>query len=138
MDPDEPDKYGFIGYIPNTDLMDSGYDYAKMFITKDALCDGTKWHVRTLPANPAVDPYFPIGQAALSLRAGDGKLRAALKTLTPNFKRYEVQIDRGGWKPSDEQFNWPVHSGANRLEARTVNQFGISGPVSMAEIVVKP
>lgn len=137
VDPDEPDKYGFIGYIPNTDLMDSGYDYAKMFITKDALCDGTKWHVRTLPANPAVDPYFPIGQAALSLRAVDGKLLVAIKTLTPNFKRYEVQIDGGGWKPSDEQFNWRLRSGPNRLEARTVNRFGINGPISTAVIELK-
>ena len=54
--PDEPDKYGFIGYIPNTDLMDSGYDYGKMFIVKDALCDGTKWHVRAVPSHPASDP----------------------------------------------------------------------------------
>ncbi len=137
VDPDEPDKYGFIGYIPNTDLMDSGYDYAKMFITKDALCDGTKWHVRTLPANPAVDPYFPIGQAALSLRAGDGKLHVALKTLTPNFKRYEARIDGGAWKSSGEQFDWPVHSGSNRLEARTLNQFGVNGSTSTAVIEVK-
>src|SRR5436190_16995507 len=86
VDPDEPDKYGFIGYIPNTDLMDAGYDYAKMFITKDALCDGTKWHVRTLPASPAVDPYFPIGQAALSLWVEGGSVRVALRSLTPNFK----------------------------------------------------
>ena len=137
VDPDEPDKYGFIGYIPNTDLMNSGYDYAKMFITKDALCDGTKWHTRTLPANPAVDPYFPIGQAALSLRAEDGKLHVALQTLTPNFKRYEVRLDGGGWKSSGEQFEWPVNSGANRLEARTVNQFGVNGPTSTAVIEVK-
>ncbi len=137
VDPDEPDKYGFIGYIPNTDLMNSGHDYAKMFIVKDALCDGTKWHVRTLPANPAVDPYFPIGQAALSLRTEDGKLRVALKTLTPNFKRYEVQIDRGEWKSSGEQFNWPVHPGSNRLKARTVNWFGVVGPVSTAEVEVQ-
>jgi hypothetical protein len=61
--PDELDKYGFIGYIPNTDLMDKGYDYGKMFIVKDALCDGTSWHVRTVPAQPATDPYFPIGRA---------------------------------------------------------------------------
>jgi hypothetical protein len=135
--PDELDKYGFIGYIPNTDLMDSGYDYAKMFITKDALCDGTKWHVRTLPANPAVDPYFPMGQAALSLRAEGGSIRVALKTLTPNFNRYEVRIDRGEWKPSDENLAWPTHLGSNRLEARTVNQFGVTGPVSIAEIEVK-
>jgi hypothetical protein len=40
--PDELDKYGFTGYIPNTDLMDSGFDYAGMFIVKDQLCDGTK------------------------------------------------------------------------------------------------
>jgi hypothetical protein len=138
VDPDEPDKYGFIGYIPNTDLMDSGYDYAKMFITKDALCDGTMWHTRTLPANPAADPYFPMGQASMSLRAENGKLLVTLKTLTPNFQRYEIQTDRGGWKSSGEQFHWPPHSGANRLEARTINQFGISGPISTAEIDVKP
>ncbi len=137
VDPDEPDKYGFIGYIPNTDLMDSGYDYAKMFIVKDQLCNGTKWHLRTLPANPAVDPYFPIGQAALDLQVLEGKLHVALKTLTPNFKRYEVQIDHGGWKSSGANFQWPVHSGSNRLEARTVNQFRVHGPTSTAEIEVK-
>jgi hypothetical protein len=37
FDPDEPDKYGFIGYIPNTDLMDASLDYGGMFITRDAL-----------------------------------------------------------------------------------------------------
>ena len=136
VDADEPDKYGFIGYIPNTDLMDAGYDYAKMFITKDALCDGTKWHVRTLPANPAVDPYFPIGQAALHLEAKAGALHVTLKTLTPNFARYELRIDRGGWNVTGEKFEWDVHPGHNRLEARTVNQFGVKGPVSSAEIEV--
>jgi hypothetical protein len=137
VDPDEPDKYGFIGYIPNTDLMNAGYDYAKMFITKDALCDGTKWHVRTLPANPAADSYFPMGQAALSLRAEGGSIRVALKTLTPNFKRYEVRVDGGEWKTTGEDFIWPVHMDSNRLEARTVNQFGVTGPISRAEVVVK-
>ena len=137
VDPDEPDKYGFIGYIPNTDLMDAGYDYAKMFITKDALCDGTKWHVRTLPANPAVDPYFPIGQAALSLRAEGGNLLVELKTLTPNFKRYEARVDGGDWKPCEDHFVWNVHSRLNRLEARAVNRFGVTGPIATAEIEAK-
>ncbi len=36
---DELCKYGFIGYIPNTDLMDSGPDYGRMFIVKDHLCE---------------------------------------------------------------------------------------------------
>ena len=137
VEPDELDKYGFIGYIPNTDLMDARYDYARMFITKDALCDGTKWHVRTLPTNPAVDPYFPIGQATLNLRAEGANLRVALKTLTPNFKRYEVRIDRGGLDASGESFLWELRPGLNRIEVRTVNQFGVTGPVSSAEIEVK-
>jgi hypothetical protein len=136
--PDELDKYGFIGYIPNTDLMSAGYDYANMFIVKDHLCDGTKWHVRKAPAHPATDPYFPIGQAALSLRAEGGKIRAALQTLAPNFKRYEVQLDGAGWKAVEgDAFVWNVHSGMNRLEARTVNRFEVCGPVSVAEVEVK-
>ena len=137
VEPDELDKYGFIGYIPNTDLMNSGYDYAKMFIAKDALCAGTKWHIRTLPANPAADPYFPMGQATLSLRGEDEHLHVALKTLTPNFKRYEMRIDGGAWKTCSDAFIWSVHSRLNRLEARTVNQFGVVGPISTAEVEVK-
>ena len=31
---DELNKYGFIGYIPNTDLMDAGLDYGNMFIAE--------------------------------------------------------------------------------------------------------
>ncbi len=132
---DELDKYGFTAYIPNTDLMDAGYDYAKMFIVKDQLCDGTSWHVRTVPANPAVDPYFPIGQAALNLIAEEGgKINVALKTLTPNFERFEVQMDGGGWRACGASFVWQVHPGRNRLETRTVNQFGVAGPISTAEL----
>ncbi len=135
--PDELDKYGFIGYIPNNHLMDAGFDYGRMFITKDRLCDGTQWHLRTLPAQPATDPYFPLGQAELSLRAGDGKLRVALKTLTPNFQHYETRPGTGEWKPCEDGFEWDVRAGKNRLEVRTVNRFGVTGPVSFAEVEVK-
>jgi hypothetical protein len=137
VDPDELDKYGFIGYIPNTDLMDASFDYGKMFIVKDALCDGTQWHTRDLPANPATDAYFPIGQAALRLTHEDGKLKVTLRTLTPNFKRFEIRTDGGEWKPSADQCEWSVHPGTNRLDARTVNAFGVTGPVSTAELSVK-
>ena len=136
FEPDELDKYGFIGYIPNTDLMDAGYDYGRMLITKDALCDGTQWHTRDAPADPAVDPYFPIGQSALSMAVEGDRLEVTLKTLTPNFKRFEVRARDGDWEPSDERFTWKVRSGVNRLEARTVNAFGVTGPVSTAELVL--
>ncbi len=137
VEPDELDKYGFTGYIPNTNLMDAGYDYGNMFIVKDKLCDGTQWHVRTIPENPATDPYFPIGQASVNLSVEAGKMIVSLKTLTPNFKRFEVRTGGGEWKPSADKFEWNVHPGANRLEARTVNAFGVTGPVSTAELGVK-
>jgi hypothetical protein len=129
--------YAFIGYIPNTNLMDGGPDYAKMFIVQDRLCDGTKWHKRIVPADPANDPYFPIGQAALSLVAGGDGLHVTLKTLTPNFKTYRVRIDGGEWKAAGDALAWKIHAGVNRLEVKTVNQFGVEGPVSRAEVTPK-
>jgi hypothetical protein len=133
---DELDKYGFTGYVPNTNLMDSGSDYGGMFIVKDKLCDGTKWHERVNPANPAVDPYFPIGQAAPSLAAEGGKAKVTLRTLTPNFKEYQVRLDRGEWAASEATLLWGLRPGLNRLEARTVNRFGVPGPVSVVELEV--
>lgn len=133
---DELDKYGFIGYIPNTNLMDAREDYGRMFIVKDKLCDGTQWHQRTLPKNPAVDPYFPIGQAAIHLAAGDGAIKVTLTTMTPNFKEFQVRIDDGSWRRCGENIQWEVHSGINTMSARALNQFGVEGPISTAVVEV--
>lgn len=136
VSPEELDKYGFTAFIPNTNLMDAGPDYGRMFIIKDKLCDGTKWHVRTVPANPAVDPYFPIGQAALSLTADGGGVRVNVQTMTPNFQEFQVQLDGGGWKSGPAEFAWRLRPGGNRLEVKAVNRFGVSGPISTVEIEV--
>jgi hypothetical protein len=126
--------YAFIGYIPNTDWMDSGKDYGRMFITQDKLCDRTRWHKRDGPKDPASEPYFPINQSALTLTADRQGVRVAVRTLTPNFKTYQVRIDRGAWRPAASEFLWTPHDGANRLEVRTVNEFGVEGPVSLVEL----
>ncbi len=73
----------------------------------------------------------------MDLRAQDGRIHVALKTLTPNFERYEARTDGGAWNPSGERFVWPLHPGLNRLELRTVNRFGVHGPLSTAELEVK-
>jgi hypothetical protein len=139
--------------------MDAGPDYGRMFITKDRLCEGTKWHTRVVPADPATDPYFPIGQAALSLVPDGAGLRVALKTLTPNFKTYMARTDGGEWKPVGDAFTWETRGqetneirgqetnsqrpgiriqspNFHRLEVKTVNQFGVDGPVSTAEVEI--
>jgi hypothetical protein len=89
-----------------------------------------------LPAHPSVDPYFPIGQAALSVATENGQVRVNLKTFTPNFKRYELRTGTADWKTCEEEFVWKVRPGANRIAVRTVNQFGVTGPVSTAVVEV--
>lgn len=139
IDPDELDKYGFIGYIPNTNVMDAGNDYGQMFIVKDQLCAGTKWHERVLPAHPEGDPYFPINQAAMELEPATDHIEVALQTFTPNFRGFELRRDgEAAWRPSGGKICWSVHPGANRLEARAVNQFGVAGPASFVEVKVEP
>jgi hypothetical protein len=132
---DELGKYGFIGYVTNTNLMDARPGDGDIgFIVKDKLCDGTRWHERRNPENPSVDPYFPIDQAAVTLSVDDGRLKVALRTMTPNFKEYRVQIDGGGWTPSGDRFRWSLKPGSNRMEARAVNQFDVEGPISTIEV----
>ena len=117
--------------------MDRGPDYGGMFIVQDKLCEGTKWHKRTVPADPARDPYFPINQAAMTLAAGGDGIRVSLKTLTPNFKTYQRRIDGGEWEPCGEAFDWPLRPGDNRLEVKSVNRFGVGGPVSTAAVKIE-
>ena len=137
VEPQELDKYGFIGYIPNTDLMDSGFDYGQMFIVKDQLCDGTQWHKRKLPQSPATDPYFPIGQASVELRREKDSVTLQLKTFTPNFQRFEVKKDDQNWEPTGDTFTWTPKPGANRLQARAINRFNVAGPVSEVRLNLK-
>ena len=54
--------------------------------------------------------------------------------MTPNFKRYEARIDDGAWAPTEPGFLWSIHAGLNRLELRTVNQFGVAGSASTVEV----
>jgi hypothetical protein len=136
LDPSAVNVYAFIGYIPNTDFMDAGPDYARMFIWQDKICEGTSWHKRDVPANPAEDCYFPIGQAAVTLTPDGKRLSVRLKTLTPNFKTFLVRVESGEWRPSGEAVAWDVHAGKNRLEAKTVNLFGVEGPISSAEVEI--
>lgn len=116
--------------------MDQGLDYGHMFITRDALCDGTQWHQRLNPADPAHDPYFPINQAALTLTPEGSSIRVDVKTLTPNFKTFMVRLDGQEWKPTRDAINWTPHLGTNRLEVKSANQFGVDGPVSSAQLRV--
>jgi hypothetical protein len=131
--------FAFIGYVPNTNFMDAGADWAGMFITKsnDRVCDGTDWHQRDCPKEPAVEPYFPINQAALTLVPQGAALHVTIRTLTPNFKEFQIRTDDGEWRTSPDGFAWTLHVGLNKLEARSINKFDVPGPISTVELNVR-
>jgi len=130
--------YGFIGYIPSTDLMDHGPDYGGMFITQDDLVAATKWHKRDVPRHPASDPYFPVNQSSLTVISDGPRLLVSTKTMTPNFKTFLARTDGGEWKPAPKTVAWELHPGTNRLEVKSVNRFGVEGPASTVEANSRP
>ena len=97
-------------------------------IVKDKLCEGTRWHTRKNPANPAVDPYFPINQAALSLAPEQEKVRVILRTMTPNLQRYQARIEGDAWTPTEAGFLWSIHPGLNltRTENTNLGKLGLA------------
>ncbi|MDB6038845.1 MAG: hypothetical protein JWM99_2686 [Verrucomicrobiales bacterium] len=105
-----------------------------MFIVKDRLCEGTKWHERLLPSHPESDPYFPINQTDPRLTPSADSFAVDLKTFTPNFATFETKFDDRGWQPSLRKLPWKPHSGSNRFEVRSVNKFGVAGPSAIVEI----
>jgi hypothetical protein len=67
--------------------------------------------------------------------AADGtSLRLTLKTLTPNFKTYQVRFDNGPWRPCDDVVTWVPQADSSRVEVKTVDQFGVEKPVSTIEV----
>jgi hypothetical protein len=129
-------RYYAVCYLPNGDLMDSPPDWGKMIVIKDDISEANpKFHTRKSPANPAVDQYFPVNQATVSLAPEGKDLRVSLRTLTPSFKEFQVSIDGGAWQSTGDgqKVAWKLHPGSNKLQARSVNKFGVEGPVSTVE-----
>ena len=88
---------------------------------------------------PAFDPqdaYYPLNQAALTLVPDGDALKVTLGTMTPNFKEFRIRIDGGQWHPAETTLSWSVRPGKNRLEAVSVNCFGVEGPVSTVVVNV--
>ncbi len=57
-----------------------------------------------------------------------------MTTFTPGFKTYQVRVDDGAWKDSDDRFVWRLHSGPNRIGMRAVSGFGVAGSPSHIEL----
>ena len=88
----------------------------------------------------ANDWNFPINQTQIWLQQNTkvGDLDVRCEHNMPSFVKYELQFDDE--KPRFEEkaeFNWPLHTGENRLQVRAVNKLGMKGPPSWFKVEYK-
>ncbi len=77
------------------------------------------------------DFYWTLNQSELWVRpelCSESSLRIVLKTVTPNFDHFELDIDGTDTQKNQQgEFSWNLHDGENHLEVTSVNQFGVRG-----------
>ena len=61
---------------------------------------------------------------------GGRGIRVALGAMRPNFRAFGIRCDGGAWMPTEVVFDGPIPVEEDRLEAVTINAFGVEGPVS--------
>jgi len=90
----------------------------------------------SLLSNRPADFYPKVNQTWIDLEQKEKRVLAvALSNHMPNFSQYEARVDNGEWKKSEGASVWPLHPGTNTFAARSVNTFGVPGPLSVVEIV---
>ena len=88
--------------------------------------------------NQIADFYWTLNQTeiwAKNEKRTDGKIALAFNTFTPNFRNFEILIN--GFKKiksTDPFFEWKIQPGVNRLQVRSVNQYGMPGIESWVEV----
>jgi hypothetical protein len=82
------------------------------------------------------DMYWTINQVQMFFSETDapGTLKVQFDTVTPNLDKILVRIDGGDWKPAAPEMSWPLKSGANRIESKPVNKWGLDGITSEAVV----
>ena len=110
------------------------YHYDGYLFWEDDKTPALPWFSRH--TDREADLYWDVDRTRIHLQAGGGDdLRVDLEAVCPNFERFEVRVDGGGWESRPAAFAWPLHAGENRLEARAVNAMGRAGAVSSVTTV---
>jgi len=83
------------------------------------------------------DFYWTLNQAEIFVKKESqikDELSLAFKTVTPNFKNFEIWLDDSKKIVSTKPvFIWKLHEGNNKLSVCSVNKFGIHGIPSSVE-----
>lgn len=87
-------------------------------------------------SNRTADFYPEVNTPRIDLNATaeEDVLEAEFHSLAPNFETFEVKIDNAGWETVASTLRWRLIPGENRLEARSRNAFGRSGPAAAVTV----
>jgi hypothetical protein len=65
---------------------------------------------------------------------GDDRLFLRFETYTPNFSRYEVEVDGATWAEVPDRWVWLLQTGPNHLRVRAVNKQHVAGKPSVIAV----
>jgi len=87
------------------------------------------------------DFYWSLNQTEIWVKKNSqGKeiLFLAFKTVTPNFKHFEIQLEnKKRINTTNPFFNWELHPGKNSLQIHSINKFGLPGIPSRIELILE-
>jgi hypothetical protein len=106
---------------------------------KNSLCwwnAQTAWFDRRRVARHSADLYWPLDNVDVRLassvdREAPTSLLVYLKTITPNFERFEITQNNTSFFSNSSSLRWQLKAGKNNLMARSVNSAGIKGTASL-------
>jgi hypothetical protein len=138
--------FEYIAYPVRNDYLSHDYPFGHPARWK-------QYVLRTAPTGPwpavcpdAYEPqgsdtlYWPVGRSWLipdeAATTGDASTWN-LFTATPNFTHFEVRRDKGDWNRVDgHTLSWPLKTGANDLEVRSVNLGGLRGETTHVTVTL--
>jgi len=109
---------------------------------KNSLCwwsgQGAWFDLRPV-ARDRSDLYWPLNDVDIRLaldtsREAPTDLFVYLRTITPNFDRFEIKENNTAFVHNSSLLRWQLRSGKNTLAARSVNAAGIKGSPSLITV----
>ena len=145
------DGYRWIAYKTRNNFFEVPFAYRNFLylIIEDEYNRGKHWDLAgggvderelfALRTDRRGDIFWTLNQARIHLYdTGEGVLRVQLETVTPNFRTFQISVDKEVWRDSAPVFDWPLHEGQNFLYARSVSKFGVTGPEHKVVLKVEP
>jgi len=95
------------------------------------------WEPIRIATESKADLYWTLNTARLHIWPAGDELEIRVETQTPNFARFEREVDAGEWERSPEGLTWRLHEGENALSVRPVCAFGRPGIPASVKLVVR-